>query len=924
MTRALLFLAVVLVAFCPESPAQVRSSLVVPGPYDPAIPTPDSALGFPLGSRPARYEEVRAYCTLLAERSPRVRLAPLGATHEGRRLFLLTIATEEHHAAMETIRATIARLGDPRVMTSGEIDKISRTTPAIVWIGYGIHGDELSSVDAALQVAYELAAGESPETDTLLRELIICIDPVQNPDGRERFLAQVQQYSGAVPNSDLQSMNHTGIWPAGRGNHYLFDMNRDWFLLVHPESRARIGALIKWNPQVLIDSHEMGAYDTYLFSPATEPLNPNLPPISINWWSVFARDQAAAFDRFGWSYYTREWNDEWYPGYGSAWTMYTGVVGILYEQAGVDGSLVKRPDGTVMSYAQTVEHHVVSSMANLTTAAARREELLRDFARTRDLLAHPAPGAPEAFVLPLGVHPGRTQRLVRLLLDQGIEVKIAEHAFTLSGARGWRDAGSTKTQCAPGTYVVPLRQPLGRLAKTILEFDPRMKSSFLKEERAELERRSDSKIYDVTAWSLPMMFNVEAFEVNRVPSVDLRSVTDLAPSAGSVVGGASAYGYLVEYGEDPAPRALAQLLEQGLKVRAAQQPFSMDGHSYGRGTLLLRANENPESLRDLLERVSSQTGVTMRAVPTALATQGPDLGGNDFVLLREPRIAILGGPDVSSTGFGSLWHMLDKQLGMRVTLLNSSMRSGFDLRKYSVLVLPDGSSERYERVFGKSGIAGLKEWVEQGGTLIGLSGGATFLADSSAHLCRTRLRRQSLGDLALFERALALERGARNIGIDSIALWNGTSSAGESKKTPAAEISEKEQTVLDERGRLFMPRGALLRVMLDPEHWLAFGEGTEMAALVYSSHAFLSRDPVETPARFSTAGMLRLSGLLWPEARERWAGSAYATRERLGNGQIVLFAEDPTFRAASPASERLLANALLLGPGFGTRAPVEW
>ena len=779
--------------------------------------------------------------------------------------------------ALESIHTKIARLGDPRVVSSSEVSEIARATPAIVWIGYGIHGDEISSVDAALEVAYELAAGQGEETRAILRDLVICLDPVQNPDGRERFLAQMQQWSGALPNSDLQSMHHTGLWPGGRGNHYLFDMNRDWFLLIHPESRARIGALIKWNPQVLIDSHEMGAYDTYLFSPATEPLNPNLPQISINWWSVFARDQAAAFDRFGWSYYTREWNDEWYPGYGSAWTMYTGVVGILYEQAGVDGSIIKRPDGRVMSYAQTVEHHVVSTLANLKTAAAHREELLRDFARTRDLLARPAPGTPEAFIIVPGPNPGRTDRLVQLLIDQGIEVKIADEAITVDRARSWRETRATKKRFPAGTYVVPLRQPLGRLAKTILEFDPRMKTSFLEEEREELERRGDSKLYDVSAWSLPIMFNVEAYDTERLPSGDLRSVTRLAPSPGQVEGSTSVYGYLLDYTADASTRALVRLLEQGLKVRAAREPFSIEGHSYGRGTLLLRGEENPPTLKEALEGVASQTGVSARSISTALATTGPDLGGNDFVLLREPRIALLGGQEVSSTSFGSLWHLLDKQLGARVTLLNSSTGAWADLRKYSVLVLPNGSPDGYERVFGKKGIAKLKDWVEQGGTLIGVAGAAAFLADTSTGFCQTRLRRQALGELGLFDRARTLEEQAQQVRLDSTALWNGTLPKEDGQTLTANDASEKERKLTDERGQLFMPRGALLRVLLESGTLACLRRGDRDGC----AGLFLLRVSLPRPHR-DTRSVLRTGDA--PPLRAPLAGGQSALgRERLCN-----------------------------------------
>ena len=298
----------------------------------------------------------------------------MGETTEHRPQYYLTISDPANIAELDRIRADHMRLADPRTLTEPAAKTLAKTLPAVVWIGYGIHGDELSSVDAAMNVAYQLAAGTDTTTLLLLKNLVVCLDPMENPDGRERFLAQLQQWSGTVENTDAQSIHHSGIWPGGRGSHYLFDLNRDWFALTHPETRARVQTVVEWHPQVFIDAHEMGAYDTYLFSPPREPINPHVSPDGRAWWTVFSKDQARAFDRFGWSYYTREWNDDWYPGYANSWGHYLDAVGILYEQAGVEGTMVVRPDGTTLRYRETVHHHVVSSLANCQTAARHRED----------------------------------------------------------------------------------------------------------------------------------------------------------------------------------------------------------------------------------------------------------------------------------------------------------------------------------------------------------------------------------------------------------------------------------------------------------------------------------------------------------------------------------------------------------------------
>ena len=304
--------------------------------------------------------------------------------------------------------------------------------------------------------------------------------------------------------------------------------------------------------------------------------------------------------------------------------------------------------------------------------------------------------------------------------------------------------------------------------------------------------------------------------------------------------------------------------------------------------------------------------------------KGPDLGGNDFELLEIPRIALLSGPDLSANNVGALWYLLDQELKLRFSILNNDFINQFDLRKYNVLILPDtwGSSDVYNTILGKDGIKKLTDWIEDGGTLIAIGNGAAFVADSSSKLSQVRLRRQSIKEIQLFEDALINETQWQKK-IDSLAVWE-KSTLIEKTQDKQEKIDLKLLAETDKQGQLFQPRGTIFQINLDEEHWLNFGLNEKVPAEFYSSYAYLSKKPVQTAGRFADADQLRLSGLLWPEARERWANTAYLTRESKGKGQIILFADEPNFRSYFYGTTRLLINAMLLGPGMGTSTVVEW
>ncbi|MFH1715808.1 MAG: M14 family metallopeptidase, partial [Planctomycetota bacterium] len=868
--------------------------------YDRAIPSPESVIGHGVAERPVRYPALVRYLQALAESSDRVTITSYGRTHEGRELYYLTITSRANHQRLDRISADNAKLSDPRqVQSSGQADRLIETLPAVAWLDYSIHGDELSSTEAGMYVAYHLAAAKDDNTRKLLDETVIHINPLVNPDGRERYLSHLEQLTGVVSSPDLQSMQHQALWSRGRGNHYLFDLNRDWLVHLQPEVRSLAEAILSWNPHLVVDSHEQGAYDTYLFDPPREPLNIHLSPKAMEWRKRFGSDQAEAFNRYGWSYYTQDWYSEWSPIYTNAWANLLGAVGLLYEQARVDGASVKQPTGYEVSYRETVHHHIVSSLANLETLRANRQQILRDLREDRQWALGEHDTDAGVFLLPPCTDTLRWKDMVELIGRQGVEAGFAREPFEAENATDiWGNKLANK-EFPKGTLVARSKQPHRRILKALFEFDPHLRESFLLEERKELENRRSTLLYDISAWNLPMAFGIESYWAASVPDIELDSQMPATARDLPKAGGKSGYGYLLDFENSAAYPALVRLFEEKCYPRIATKPFKIDARQYEPGTVLLRAHENPDGLADILRKIGSDLDVGIHPVSRALVEDGPDLGSQKFELLSAPRVAIASQWPIRSTSFGSIWYLLDSRLQLRSSPINIQNLNSIDLRKYNVLILPDSSS--LGRVLDGKAVEKIKGWVEDGGTLIAVGGSAAFAAGKDGGLSSVRLKRDVLDKLAEYEEAVERESSARDVKIDPNRIWNAKSTPsetqkedpnkpGESKTKPDVEKLKRA----DEWNRLFSPTGTFVTGIVEPEHWLGFVLAEKMPVMFWDDSAFMSKHPVKTAVRLAGAEELRLSGLLWPEARQRLADTAYATVESVGRGQIILFATDPT------------------------------
>ncbi len=924
--------------------------------YDPSVPTPRDCLGFRPGDRAAFPHEIETCLEAWAEASDRARLEEYARSHEDRALYNMVLTSPANHARIDEIRAGWARVADPRGASEAELSRLLDELPAVAWVAYSIHGDETSGSDASLSVVHHLAAGRGAAVEGLLEDLVVVIDPMQNPDGRNRFLQMIAEHRGTSPNVDDQSLIHGGYWPWGRTNHYGFDLNRDWVLGVNPESRGRIRAAGAWNQLLMIDAHEMGPQNTYLFSPQREPRSPFVSQVAKQWGPVFARDQARAFDERGWVYYTGEWNEGWYAGYTDSWGELRGVVGILYEQAGFAEDGVRRPEGTIHTYREAVHHQAISSLANLETLRANAGEIKRAFLEDRLAAVDPrGPYADRTFAVLPTANRGRLNRFLGLMRLQGVELYTVDEPFVAATATDQMGRPRRRLTVPAGTVLIPNRQPLARLVSAMLEFDPRMPDDYLRRERKEILRTGSSSIYDVTAWNLTMMHGLPALSLDA----DLPAAATPLPEPGStaVTTEPQAVAWLVDGADDDSVAIAARLMERGVQVRIAHKAVELDGRSFHRGSVVVLPIDNRRFAGDLAGTVAAtaaEWGLTAAGVGEGLGEgELPDLGGGHFRRLEAPSIGLFTRGGLSVYDFGSIWHALDQRLGVRHSHLDLDSSRLPDLRRYNVLVLPD----RWGGSLGEPSIQALTRWVEAGGTLIAVGASAAQLAGEESGLSSVRLLRDSQADLDRYEQAVLRERQAARQEIpETAAIWS------HAAQGPAAfpwtgdtELGRPDLEELERRDiwqRQFMPQGAILAARVDTEHWLTFGTD-ESLPLLYGSSRVLMTDG-EAPVRigvFEPAGddaptaadgnddaaarvgwsllpagerlRVRMSGLLWPEAVQRLANGAAVTRERKGRGQVILFAVPATFRASTLGTERLLMNAIIYGPGLGASPPIR-
>ena len=849
------------------SPAQAQS--FVETQTDANIPTLTETVGHAPGARITSPGEMLTYLRALAESAPdRAKLVQYATSWEGRPLHYLVLTAPENMARIDAIKADLANVAAGRA-SNGE-------ALPVTWLAYGVHGDEISSSDAALMMAYHLLASQDDaRVDQIMRDTIVILDPTQNPDGRARFVNSFRAALGIEAMADRQAAEHDQPWPGGRFNHYLFDLNRDWFTLSQPETRGKIAAILDWSPVVVKDIHEMGGDQTYFFSPAADPVNPNLTAEQLRLYEIIGRNNAKWFDSIGEPYFTREIFDLFYPGYGDTWNAHQGAIGSTYEQGSARGLVFERRDGSLLTYADSVRNHFVASLSTAEAVAQNADRFLSDYAALRAANANGATGR-GSYVIDLSKRRWNAEALGRRLAAQGINVLRRDGAATVCGKN------------YPNGYLAVSRaQPAARLVRSLLDANTPLPREFVIEQE---RRRSDDlahELYDVTAWSVGMMSGAEVELCGSVVGGDPLAAN--SPIA-QVAEGNGSFGVAVPWTDSGQARLVALALREGISGRATDEDFAIGARTFPRGTVVFSNAANGAEKMARFAELAREIGAHTVAMESSWVDEGPNFGSSAFVTLEAPKVAMAWDDGISPLSAGAVRFVLEQRLGVPVTPIRTARLRGADLSEYDVLLIPEGAPAN---VLGTSGASNIREFAREGGVVIAIGNSLEMLAS---------------GD----EPMLAVQREAalgRKPGEDEDA----------GPLAEAQEITseaEYREAIQDENALPDTLPGALVNTVTDRENFLSAGydDGAIVNATGSRIYTPLDRADGINVLRFADAENLVASGYVWEENRRQMAFKPYLMAQPNGDGLVIGFAHDPATRAYLDGLDLLLANAVIVAP----------
>lgn len=672
--------------------------------YNKDIPSPSEYFGFEPGEWHLSHDKLYSYMLELAKVSDRAIWEEYAKSYEGRPLGQLIISSPENIARIEELRKEHIRLCDPEQSQKMDIGKM----PVFVKLGYGIHGNESSAQNSSVLVAYYLVAAAGGRIDDMLKNMVILIDPALNPDGMQRHSTWVNSARSINNNPDPSSWEFNEPWPGGRTNHYWFDLNRDYIMLQHPESKGRVEAYYRWRPDINTDHHETGPNETFFFQPGVPSRNNPLTPVeNYKLTAEIGKYHERYLDSIGSLYYTEESFDDYYLGKGSSYPDVHGSVGILFEQAGVKGHLRETPGG-LLSFPFAIRNHFTASMSTLEAALKMKYELLDNLRSFYSNALTDADKFPvKGYIFSEPSDKSRLAEFINILLRHRIKVYNTVKNIEKDGVL-----------YEPGnSYLVPLKQPEYLFARSLFET---------------VKDFTDSVFYDISSWNLPMSFNISFSPlVNKkeFDGITGQEVTEAPFPEGKLIKEGHPYAFLFEWNDYYAPGALYALQKKGVSARVSTEQFTYDDgnlkKTFNPGTILIPVSGqtmNANELSELLEITAKDFSLTVYRVSTGLTIRGIDLGSSKIIPLDKPSVAMIIGDGVNSSVAGEVWHLLDYRYGIPVTLIKASQTGSVNLDRYNVIII-NGSPET-----GQQGIEKLKAWNRPGKVIIGIESGNKWLS----------------------------------------------------------------------------------------------------------------------------------------------------------------------------------------------------
>ncbi len=808
---------------------------------------PDIFLGYDYGNKYTSHYKVLEYFEMEQKNNrDLVKLETYGITNEGRPLFAVILSTAENMKNLESIRTN--NLRNARALNDGI--KANVTGKAIVWLSYNVHGNETSGTEAAMKTYYDLMS--KSKNHELLKDLIVIIDPCLNPDGRERYINWFNSVSGTAPDVLPWSREHQEPWPGGRTNHYYFDLNRDWAWQTQVESQARIKLYNNWLPQIHVDFHEQNVNNPYYFAPAAEPFHEAITPFQRSFQRSIGVNNAKYFDEKSWLYFTNERFDLFYPSYGDTYPTYTGAVGMTYEQAGGSraGTRVKIKDETILTLKDRIEHHTTTGLSTIEIAAGNALTLNKEFIKYYDIAFIVSKKEYNTFVLKYRNEDEQRFQSIRKLMDLN-KIEYGTSSGTISGY-DYHSGKESKYTIDDKDLIIKTQQSRSTLIKVL--FEP--KSMLF-----------DSITYDITAWSLPYVYGINAIASYQVLPVIPGKNDDskkMLPES---------YGYALPWNGGVSTKVFTQLLNKKVKLRYCEQPFVSDGITFDRGTILILNNGGqPRSeIKIILEELQNKYKVKFTPLKGGMVEKGFDMGSDRIRFIKAPRIVLLCGEGTGSNAVGEVWHHLDKELEYPVTLVNISNFENIKWSETDVIIMPDGN---YKFLREKEMSELLQNWINQGGKLIALESAVDQLSD---------------------QKWINLKK--RKFPNDS------------SDKDPYKFLKIYENREKDEISDI--SPGAIYKVELDNTHPLAFGYPKYYFSLKQSNSFY---DYIKTSGW--NVGIIRseqqIQGFVGSKLKPKFKNSFVFGTQEEGSGQIVFFTDDVLFRNFWENGKLMFDNAVFL------------
>jgi hypothetical protein len=816
-----------------KSALYILSSFIAFFSFSQKPQSPSEFLGYKIGANFTRHHQVVAYFNQLAENaSDRIQVVQYGSTNENRELLASYISTPENIQRLEKIKADHAALS-------------ANETISIVWLSYNVHGNESAGTEAAMLTAYELVTSKQD----LLKNTVVILDPCINPDGRDRYVNWYNENKGQITDLNVESSEHQEGWPSGRPNHYMFDLNRDWAWVTQKESQQRIALYNLWLPHVHVDFHEQGMNEPYYFAPAAEPYHEVITPWQREFQNGIGKNNAKYFDKNGWFYFTKEIFDLLYPSYGDTYPTYSGAIGMTYEQGGSGrgGLAVINSENDTLTLTDRAFHHHIAGLSTVEYASLHTSDLIREFQSF---------SKNKNYKYKSYVVGGNTDNLnaLRKLLD----AHQIQYGFgTNATAKGflYSQNGSGTLKATDKHLVISTNQVKGTLVNVL--FEPKTKLV-------------DSLTYDITAWNLPYAYGLEALAsetiVNSKNSETERPKNELNKDA---------YAYIADWNSMQDARFLSALLKSNIKVRYSENPFTINGKNWERGTLIIAKGDNQVGFDAKVIQIANELGIQLSSTTTGMAEKGNDFGSSSVKLISKVKVAVIFDNEASSLNAGEIWHYFDNNLDYPISRLKQENLTRSTLNEYDVLIVPEGW---YSDLNGDAAQQSIKEWIHNGGKIIAIGSAAAIFAGKEGYQLKPK------------------------------------SSEKSKEKDDSVDPSRHEHAHIQysAREREMIKNtitGAIFKCKVEQTNPLAFGYGDSYYSLKLSSDAY---EWLENGSNvvYLEDNAKPLNGFAGSQALPNQSKSLVFGQENMGDGCLIYMIDNPLFRGFWENGKLFFANAL--------------